>query len=86
MWENEISCTINPGEFNLSYNRTLQEYDPLQNQFIFRPFIQNPDFKPYVTTIGLYNDLGELLVVGKLNTAIQMPSNMDTTFIVRYDR
>lgn len=86
VWENEISCTTNPGEFNLSYNRTLQEYDPLQNQFVFRSFIQSPDFRPYITTIGLYNDAGELLLVGKLNTAIQLPTNMDTTFIVRYDR
>jgi hypothetical protein len=70
----------------MSTNRTLQEYSPEYNDYIYRSFVTSSDFKPYVTTIGLYNDRGYLLAVGKLSTPIQMPSNMDTTFIVRYDK
>ena len=86
IWENEISCTIGPGDFGMSSNRTLEEYDPTTNQYVYKSFVTGSSFKPFITTIGLYNDLGELLVVGKLNTPIQTPNNMDTTFIIRYDR
>lgn len=42
-------------------------------------------FHPYVTTIGLYNDSNQLLVVGKLATPYPIPSNTDITFIIRWD-
>lgn len=86
IYENEISCTVNPGDFGMSSNPTLQVYDPELNQFVYSSFATSSQFKPFVTTIGLYNDQGDLLVVGKLNTPIQLPDNMDTTMIVRYDR
>ena len=86
IYETEISCTVQPGEFGMSTNPTLQEYDPQQNQFVYRSFVTSSHFKPYITSIGLYDDFGQLLAIGKLNTPIQTPNNMDTTFIVRYDR
>ena len=42
-------------------------------------------FNPYTTTIGLYNEVNELLVVGKLATPYPIPSNTDITFIVKWD-
>jgi len=86
IWENEISCTVSPGDFGMSSNPTLQQYDPDTNQYVYKPFVTGSHFKPYVTSIGLYDDYGRLLVIGKLSTPIQTPNNMDTTFIVRYDR
>ena len=70
----------------MSTNPTLQVYNPQQNQFVYRNFVTSSYFKPYITSIGLYDDFGQLLAIGKLNTPIQTPNNMDTTFIVRYDR
>jgi len=86
IWETEISCTVSPGDFGMSSNPTLQQYNPDTNQYEYKPFVTGSHFKPYVTSIGLYDDYGRLLVIGKLNTPIQTPNNMDTTFIVRYDR
>ena len=86
IWENEISCTVSPGDFGMSSNPTLQQYDPDTNQYVYKPFVTGSSFKPYITSIGLYDDYGRLLVIGKLNTPIQTPNSMDTTFIVRYDR
>lgn len=86
IYENEISCTINPGDFGMSCNPTLQEYDPVINEFVYRPFVSSSFFKPFVTTVGLYDDRGNLVVIGKLNMPIQLPNNMDTTIIVRYDK
>lgn len=86
IYQTEISCTVNPGEFNRSVNRTLTRYNPNTNQYEFKGYCSGSEFKPYVTTIGLYNREHELVAIGKLSTPIQLPSNVDTTFIVRYDR
>ena len=86
IWETEVSCTVGPGEFTRSSNPTLQEYDPDQNQFVFKSFVTGSDFVPFVTTIGLYDDYHRLVAIGKLSTPLQMPNNVDTTFIVRFDR
>jgi len=86
IYQTEISCTVNPGEFNRSVNRTLQYYNPNTNQFEFKPFSTGSDFRPYVTTVGLYDQDHQLVAVAKLSTPVQLPNNMDTTFIVRYDR
>ena len=86
IWETEVSCTIGPGEFGMSMNPSTTEWDPRVNEFVYKPFVTGSSFKPFISTIGLYNDKGHLLAVGKLSTPIQTPNNMDTTFIVRYDR
>jgi hypothetical protein len=42
-------------------------------------------YHPYTTTVGLYNESNELLVVGKLATPYPIPANTDMTFIVKWD-
>ena len=84
--EKEVSCTVGAGEFNRSNNPTLQEYDPTSNQYVFRPFTTGSEFKPYVTAIGLYDEYGDMLAVAKLGFPLKLPTNVDTTFIVRYDK
>jgi len=41
--------------------------------------------KPYITTIGLYNEQYELLAVAKLSEPIQRTFDTDQIFIVRFD-
>jgi hypothetical protein len=48
-------------------------------------FVTHSQFGPYVTTIGLYNDLNELLVIGKLSKPIKNDSDMDMSFVLRFD-
>lgn len=86
IWEKEVSCTVGAGEFNRSNNPTLQEYNPVTNQYEFRSFTTGSDFKPYVTSIGLYDDYGRLVAIAKLGFPTKLPNNVDTTFIVRYDK
>ena len=86
IWETEVSCTVGPGEYNMSCNPTTQEYDSVYGEYVYQSFVTESTFKPYVTTVGLYDDGGNLLVVGKVNAPIKMPSNMDTTFILKFDR
>jgi hypothetical protein len=42
-------------------------------------------FSPYVTTIGLYNDAQELLMIGKMAMPIPLSDTTDTTFLIKYD-
>jgi len=86
IWEKEIACTVGAGDFNRSNNPTLQEYSPASNQYVFKPFTTGSDFKPYVTAIGLYDEYGDMVAVAKLGFPVKLPTNVDTTFIVRYDK
>lgn len=47
--------------------------------------ITGSSFRPYTTTVGLFNENNELLVVGKLATPYPIPPNTDMTFIVKWD-
>lgn len=40
---------------------------------------------PYITSIGLYNDKGEMLAVGKLAEPIEKRDDIDMNFIIRWD-
>lgn len=47
--------------------------------------MSNNVIKPYITTIGLYNERYELLAVAKLSEPIQRTFNTDQIFIVKFD-
>lgn len=83
--ETEVYCTVGPGEFNVTHNRSVQYWNPVQNRFEVDSRFTSSLFRPYVTSIGLYNDKYELLAVGKLSTPIQTSAKTDTTFVLRYD-
>jgi hypothetical protein len=48
-------------------------------------FVTHSQFAPYVTTIGLYNDLNELLVIGKLSKPIKNDPELMMSFVLRFD-
>lgn len=81
IYENQYKCTIRENEFTYTQNPTSTsgsgEY--------YYGFVTGSYFSPYVTTIGLYNDNKELLVVGKLSQPIPISHQTDTTFIVNFD-
>ena len=84
IFESEIFCTVEEGEFNMTLNPTIRpNRDGTRTDTL--PFVTHSEFNPYVTTIGLYNDDGQLLVVGKLAQAIKIPKKGDITFIIKWD-
>ena len=98
IYENEIRCIVKESDYNLSYNPTLLKYGgqyitsgsngyTLTGSFdtTVKDFATGSAFQPYVTTIGLYNDDNELLMVAKLGKPIVLSSDTDMTFIVKYD-
>jgi len=82
VYENEIICTVGENEFNMTQNPTITTDDSGS----LRDFATGSIFKPYVTTVGLYNDNNELLLVGKFAQPLPMSDITDTTFIIRYDQ
>jgi hypothetical protein len=63
------------GSFESSYQAT---------QFA-ENFTTHSQFAPYITTIGLYNDNNELLVVGRTSKPIKNDDTMDMSFVLRFD-
>lgn len=84
IFENEFHCTVEPDEFNFTLNPTARKYKTIERSELAN-FATGSNFRPYVTTIGLYNEEGELLVVGKLAQPVRASEETDTTFVVRFD-
>ena len=84
IFENEYHCTVDEDEYNHTLNPTARKLKDIDSGEL-APFATSSNFKPYVTTVGLYNEGGELLVVGKLGQPIKMSDETDTTFVIRYD-
>ena len=84
IFENEYHCTVEEDEYNFTLNPTVRKRKAIDHGELAN-FATGSNFKPYVTTIGLYNDQGDLLVVGKTSQAIRMSDETDTTFVVKFD-
>ncbi len=84
IYENFVKCTVEESEYNLSYNPTLLS-DRTNVSSSLVGFTTGSDFKPYVTTLGLYNEQNELLMVAKFGKPIPISSETDMTFLVKYD-
>ena len=84
VYENYITAKIKENEFNLTYNKSLLQtssnaYSEVKN------FATGSDFQPYATTLGLYNDNNELLMVAKFGQPVPISTETDMTFLIRYD-
>ena len=84
IYENFVKCTVEESEFNLSYNPTLLS-DKTNVSSSVASFATDSEFRPYVTTLGLYNEQNELLMVAKFGKPIPISSETDMTFLVKYD-
>lgn len=84
IYEYEYLCRIPESEFNLSTNPTLRDKNDFDSDLV-KDIVQNNAFKPYITTIGLYDKHGRLLAVAKLNSPIQKRDDVDLNILVRFD-
>lgn len=89
--ESEYNTTSNPsavgsvtktGYYNDGeiYSTTYRTKDGVLNDKV-----KVPEFQPYITTVGLYNDANELIAVAKLGQPIPKPVNTEMTLIVKID-
>ena len=42
-------------------------------------------FKPYISSIGIYNDFGDLLIHARLGQTVPLSKHLDTNFLIKYD-
>jgi hypothetical protein len=80
--EVEVLCRIREDEFTFTSNPTILE--DYRSQKV-AGFVTSSYFKPYITTIGLYNDSGSLVATGKLASPISKILDADLNFLVRFD-
>ena len=80
--ENQYKCRILDNEFNYSQNPSIKSgsFDD-----VYYNFATGSEFIPYVTTVGLYNEVNELLVVGKLSIPVPVSQFVDTTIMINFD-
>ena len=82
IYETQVKCTIEPSEFTTTLNPSLissskgQVYD----------FATGSYFSPYVTTVGLYNENQDLVMVAKLAQPLPTSTATSTNIIVNIDR
>ena len=76
-----IHCTVRENEMNFTYNRTAVSgsYNDVETN------LTGSEFRPYITTVGLYNEANELIAVAKTNRPIPKSQNVDMTFVVKLD-
>jgi len=97
IYENECLIRVPKDIFNVTMNptstfRPATVGDPCNtNQTNLPPgelrknLFVSGTLKPYITTIGLYDDSARLLALGKLAQPIQKNQDVDMNFIVRWD-
>lgn len=82
IYEYSILARIKKSNFGLTMNPTARKSsksDLLIND------MTGSLLRPYATTIGFYNDKGELLVIGKFAQAIQMREDVDINIWTKFD-
>ena len=84
VYEHEYKCDIDEYEFNNTLNITTRKIKSNDSSDLAN-FTTGSLFKPYITTVGLYNENNELLVVGKLGQPIRTSNETDTTIVLRWD-
>jgi hypothetical protein len=82
IYQNEVRCLINENDFNYTLNPSANKAGTTGS---YIDAVTGSDFHPYFTTVGLYNDADELLLVGKMSRPYPVPQNSDMTVVVRWD-
>lgn len=81
IYELGVLANVDAGDFNVSSNISLTTDDDQT----YKSFAIDSSFAPYITTIGLYDDAGRLLAIGKLAQPIRKRNDVDTNFLIRID-
>jgi hypothetical protein len=79
-FENQVSAEIESDEFGATTNPSIRN----SNENVQEDVVED-NIRPYVTTVGYYNDKFELLATGKLSRPIQLSENTPLNIIGRFD-
>ena len=82
--ETSVQCTVHEDEFNMSYNPSLLK-DRINHSSSLVDFATGSEFTPYSTGLGLYDDDGNLLAIGKFGKPVPMSKKTDINFVLKFD-
>jgi hypothetical protein len=91
IFEHEYQCSVDEEEYNFTQNVTVKKNKSISDTSLVDCITSSIDnsqitlFKPYTSTIGLYDDDYNLLAVAKLAQPMKMSEETDVTFVIRYD-
>ena len=77
-------CEIGKEEFLITSNPSAR-FTPSENESELAGFTTSSLFFPYITTIGLYNDSGDLLAIAKLGSPLKRRTDVDVTVQIKFD-
>jgi hypothetical protein len=84
IYETAVKCVVNEDEFNLTYNPSLlQDKTNLESELL--SFATGSEFSPYSTGVGLYDNDGNLLAIGKFAKPVPMTKKSDMNIILKFD-
>ena len=83
LFETQYKCTVDSNEFSFTLNPTVISGSTDGTVY---DFVTGSYFDPYVTTVGLYNEAQDLIVVAKLGKPLPLNSTTDTNIIINIDR
>ena len=81
LYETQFNCRLRESEFNFTNNPSTisgSGGEPYS-------YITGSYFKPYITTVGLYNERYDLIAVGKLAQPLPKSNVVDTNIIINLD-
>ena len=82
IYTHNYNLKISDYEYNYTLNPTAQKsgsYGEMADN------ITGSSFQPYITTVGLYNDVNELIAVAKLSQPLPKSANTEMTIQVKLD-
>jgi len=82
IFETQYKCTLRENEFNATLNPSIMS----GSDGTPYTFALSPEFGPYVTTVGLYDQYQNLLAIGKLAQPLPSSPTTDTTILINIDR
>lgn len=100
IYTHNYHCKVKESEYNVSLNpTTVQNTSKVayyndgeiytttltSNDGVLKDNVKVPEFQPYITTVGLYNDANELIAVAKVGQPIPKPANTEMTIVVKID-
>ena len=83
IFETQYKATIRESEFNFSLNPSL--ISGSTDGTVYN-YVTGSYFSPYITTVGLYDEMQNLLAVGKLAQPLPTTATTDTTILINLDR
>jgi hypothetical protein len=85
IYEHTIMCTMEEGEYNYSFNPSVHSTGSVSGSSLVLDNLASGSLTPYITTVGLYTDRGELVALAKFPRPVKRATDSQQTVIVRFD-